>query len=68
MNKLFFMTEKDLKGISPYKILQWFYNSSMVTTFEHMYKLANLVFSIPATMASVEKNVSAVKGIKVSRD
>jgi hypothetical protein len=56
------------QGKSPYEILQWFHSNSMATTFEETYKVANLVSSIPATMAAVERRFSAPRKIKVRKD
>jgi len=45
----------DIKGKSPYEVLQWLHGSSMATAFEQTYKLANLVSTIQATAASTAK-------------
>jgi hypothetical protein len=45
---------EDFEGKSAYEILQWFHSSSMATTFERAYKLANLVSTIPPTTDLVE--------------
>ena len=42
----------DIKGKSPYEVLQWLHGSSMATAFEQIYKLANLVSTIQVTAAS----------------
>lgn len=55
---------EDIKGKSPYEILQWLHSSSMATAFEQTYKLANLISTIPAITASVEQSFSALRRIK----
>jgi hypothetical protein len=40
----------------------------MAATFEQTYKPANLVSSIPATMASTKQSFSAPPKIKVKKD
>lgn len=55
---------EDIKGKSPYEILQWLHGSSMATTFEQTYKLANLISTIPAITASAAQSFSALRRIR----
>ena len=55
---------EDIKGKSPYEVLQWLHGSSMATAFEQTYKLANLISTIPAITASVAQNFSALRRIR----
>jgi hypothetical protein len=56
---------EEFKGKSHYDILQWFHMNRMATMFKETYKLANLISTIPATTASVERSLSAFKRIKI---
>lgn len=55
---------EDIKGKTPYEVLQWLHGSNMATAFEQTYKLANLISTIPAITASVEQSFSALRRIK----
>jgi hypothetical protein len=56
---------RDFEGKSNYDVLQSFHSNRKSATFEHICEPANLVLAIPATMASVERNFSALTRIKV---
>ena len=55
---------EDIKGKSPYEVLQWLHGSSMATAFEQTYKLANLISTIPAITASAAHSFSAIRRIR----
>jgi hypothetical protein len=44
-----FYGSEDFKGKSDYEILRLFQSNSVATIFEQIYKLSNLVSTIPAT-------------------
>jgi hypothetical protein len=55
---------EDIKGKSPYEVLQWLHGSSMATAFEQTYKLANLISTIPAITASAAQSFTALRRIR----
>jgi hypothetical protein len=56
---------EDFRGKSAYETLLWFHGNNMATTFEQTYKLENLVSTIPAITAVVERSFSALKRNKI---
>jgi len=50
----------DIKGKSPYEVLQWLHGSSTATAFEQTYKLANLISTIHAIAASTAQTFTAL--------
>lgn len=51
------------KGKSPAKLLEFLKRENLDTSFKEVYRLAELICTIPATTASVERSFSALKRI-----
>ena len=54
----------DLIGKSPYQILNWMIEKNLADSFEQVYKLTEIICTIPATTASVERSFSTLKRVK----
>src|SRR6266576_5296861 len=54
----------DLIGKSPYQILNWMIEKNLADSFEQVYKLTEIICTIPATTASVEQSFSTLKIVK----
>lgn len=65
-NELFVCySNNNFKNKSIYDILQWFTTEFRIDSFNEIYKLASLMCTVPATAASVERNFSALRRVKM---